>query len=108
MVKSGATALYVTAGDPPALKCVSVLESMGLEIPRDLSVIGWDDLGLPSKSGLQLTSIGYDKIGMGREAVQMLLQLMPRNATACSCGLVVPTRVVEHDTTAAVTPASSA
>lgn len=95
-----ATAVYITAGDSPAARCIDQFTSMGVHIPRDLSLIGWDDIGAKSQSGLTPTSVGYDKQAMGREAAQMLLDLMKRGPEVRSRGLVLPTRVVEHDTTA--------
>lgn len=100
VAKSGATAAYITAGDGPAALCIDTFQAMGLQIPQDLTVIGWDDIGPRSQSGLLPTSVGYDKLAMGREAAQMLLDLMKRGNAVRSRGLVLPTQVVEHDTSA--------
>jgi len=104
VAKSGATAVYITAGDGPAAQCIDTFQSMGLQIPVDLTIIGWDDIGPRSQSGLLPSSVGYDKAAMGREAAQMLLDLMKRENEVRSRGLVLPTRVVEHDTSAIAKP----
>jgi LacI family transcriptional regulator len=99
MVKAQASAVYLTAGDDPAARCIDTLQAMGLHVPSDISVIGWDDIGVTSNSGRRPSSVGYDKHAMGREAAQMLIDLMKRSNEVRSRGMVVPTRVVEHDTT---------
>jgi LacI family transcriptional regulator len=100
VVDHGATAVYVTAGDVPAARCIDIWNKMGVKVPRDLSVIGWDDIGPRSRSGLLPTSVGYDKHQMGREAALMIIDLMRNRGVVSSKGLIVPTRVVEHDTSA--------
>lgn len=98
VLKCGATAVYLTAGDLPATLAIDQWERMGIRIPHDLTVIGWDNIGHRSGSGLVPTSVGYDKRLMGREAAQMILELGSRKSEARSRGLIVRTSVVTHDT----------
>ncbi len=98
-VESNASAVYITAGDEPAARCIDTFAAMGVRIPEHLSVIGWDDIGVTAKTGRRPSSVGYDKYAMGREAALMLMDLMKRGNEVRSRGLVVPTRVNEYDTT---------
>lgn len=46
----------------------------GLAVPRDLSVVGFDDLPLAQRTTPPLTTIRVDRTAIGRRAVQRLLQ----------------------------------
>ncbi len=98
VIKSGATGVYVM-GDMLAVLCMDVWHEMGVSIPKDLSVVGYDDLGLASSTGLVPTSVGFDKEFMGSEAVRILLDLIKKRPRVYNQGLIVETQVVNHDTT---------
>lgn len=60
--------------DIMALGAMSQAKSMGLTIPRDLSLIGFDDIELSRYSDPQLTTIAQPRFNIGREAMLLLLQ----------------------------------
>ena len=62
--------------DMQALGVLRAAREKGLNVPRDLSVVGLDDLYLSSYTDPPLTTIQQPKQEMGRLAVQILLQLL--------------------------------
>ncbi len=74
ILASGATAVF--SGDPAAQKLGNALEKRGLTLGRDISILGVDDMGLFTRSGKRITSMGYDKQIMGQIAGQMMLHLL--------------------------------
>ncbi len=66
--------VIITANDMMAIGVISGAGEAGLQIPRDLSVIGYDDVQYAQCSYPQLTTVWYPKYEMGEEAVNMLVE----------------------------------
>ncbi len=69
------TAIF-TGNDEMALGVFKVARDMGMEIPRDLSVVGYDDLPMASRVWPNLTSVRLPIRDMGRMAAEKLLAPM--------------------------------
>ena len=65
-----------TGNDEMALGVFQVARDLGLEIPRDLSVVGYDDLPMASRVWPNLTSVRLPIRDMGRMAAEKLLAPM--------------------------------
>ena len=64
-------------GDFHALIAVPILEEMGVKVPGEVSVVGFDGLGLEvGGESLGLSSMSYDKRYLGAMAVQTLLEVL--------------------------------
>lgn len=100
IINQGATGVYVAASDGLVVRCLDAWEAMGVKVPGQLSVVGFEDVGPKSRAGLRPTSVGFDKRLMGREAARMMLELIDRRAEVRNRGLIIATRVIRHDTTA--------
>lgn len=72
---SGATAVFA-ASDQVAFGVITGLQSVGLRVPQDVSVFGWDDQELSRFFRPSLTTISEDRERQGREAVRRLLALL--------------------------------
>lgn len=68
----GATAVFA-ASDQLALGVITGLQSMGVDVPRDMSVCGWDDWEIGSYFRPTLTTVSVDRERQGRQAVRRLL-----------------------------------
>ncbi|WP_230986679.1 LacI family DNA-binding transcriptional regulator [Cohnella fermenti] len=71
----GVTAVFATS-DVAAIGLMSGLGERGIAVPRDLSVVGFDDLHLGRFASPPLTTVAQDIGGKGREAVRLLLAQM--------------------------------
>ncbi|RBM12701.1 LacI family DNA-binding transcriptional regulator [Streptomyces sp. PT12] len=72
---SGATAVFA-ASDRVALGVILGLQSVGVQVPRDVSVFGWDDDEVGRYFRPRLTTISVDRERQGRQAVRQLLALL--------------------------------
>ena len=72
----------------------------GIRVPEDLSLIGFDDSFLASRSAPPLTTVAQPLIEMGRLAVRSLLQLMAGEVVGTR-HLKLDTHLVVRDSTAA-------
>lgn len=67
------TAFFV-ANDLMACGTIRALSELGLRIPGDVSVVGFDDIMLSEMFNPPLTTIGQPRLEMGRTAVRLLLE----------------------------------
>ncbi len=92
------TAVFA-ANDVSALTVLRVAHEQGLDVPRDLSVVGFDDVPDASQSIPALTTVRQPMQRLGAEAVTLLLELMGGGAPA-QTHLRLPTALVPRATTA--------
>ncbi|TVY03245.1 LacI family DNA-binding transcriptional regulator [Cohnella terricola] len=71
----GVTAVFC-ASDLMALGAMRTLEKMGLKVPEDMSVIGFDDITISSYCSPKLTTIRQDKYELGYQAAQLLIDML--------------------------------
>ncbi len=69
------TAIFA-CNDVMAVGVISAAAEMGLEVPDDLSIIGFDDIRLASFTNPTLSTIAQPKYELGAAAVTMLLERM--------------------------------
>lgn len=62
--------------DTQAIKIKHVIESLGLRIPDDISIVGFDDMWFSELQELRFTTIAQPKKEIGQAAMQMLLELI--------------------------------
>ena len=60
--------------DLVALGALGALNELGLSVPDQVAVIGFDDLRLASLTTPQLSTLHVDKLDLGRSMVRMLLE----------------------------------
>ncbi len=97
-VAAGVTAIQT--GDALAILLVGALEKLGVRVPDDISVMGFDDRGRPSDSGLQISTITYNKRRLGRMAGRILRRLGQPNRRVAWLAGAVRTRLKPGQTTA--------
>ncbi len=90
----------VFASDYVVVRLAGELSRMGLRVPEDVSLIGFDDRGLETESKLPLTTIGYDKRRMGRMVIRLLQQLVGSRGKIRWLGAAVSTYLVKGQTVA--------
>jgi LacI family transcriptional regulator len=66
------TALFAT-NDEVAIAAMEAVQTLGRRVPKDISVIGFDDIDPSKSTAPPLTTMHVDKIGMGMLAVQLLI-----------------------------------
>jgi LacI family transcriptional regulator len=82
------TAIFA-ASDSIALGAISAAYKLGIKIPRDLSIIGYDNLPIAEMSVPPLTSVAQPLEKMGRVAASMLFSMM-------DTGQKVESRIIQH------------
>jgi LacI family transcriptional regulator len=72
---TGQTAVVV-ANDMMALGVMQEARASGLAVPRDLSIIGFDDIALASLTDPPLTTVRLSRQTLGRHAVDAIVAMM--------------------------------
>ena len=94
------TAIFA-ANDASAIETISVARSLGVHVPGDLSVVGFDNVPESALCEPPLTTVEQAIQQMGYEAVQLLLELV-EDPSAEPSQIVLPTRLVERSSCRAV------
>lgn len=81
------------ANDDMAAGALRVLRARGRDVPRDVGVIGFDDLPAALHTDPQLTTIHQPIEALGREMARMLVALL---AGERPCPIILPARLVER------------
>ncbi|WP_249423858.1 LacI family DNA-binding transcriptional regulator [Nocardioides coralli] len=89
----------VCFSDGFAVQAIRAGESLGLRVPEDLSVVGFDDSPLATSMRPALTTVRQPIAEKGRLAVRALLSLMAEEAPS-EDRVVLPTELVVRDSTA--------
>ncbi len=90
------------ANDLVAVGTIDVLEQAGYLVPRDVSVLGYDNSAVARMAHLSLTSVAQPTRDMGRIAVEALIERIGGRSTQ-RVELVEPTLIARTTTAAAVT-----
>ena len=64
----------VCGNDLMAIGALNALRQGGIEVPRQMSVIGFDDIAACTICAPPLTTIAADRAGIGAAAVAMVLE----------------------------------
>ncbi|MEZ0067360.1 DNA-binding LacI/PurR family transcriptional regulator [Streptacidiphilus sp. MAP12-20] len=97
LIRAGATAL-ICGSDILALGAVRAARRAGLEVPRDFSVIGFDDSAFMNYTDPPLTTLRQPIDAMARAAVQLLVNQIEGNAPTPKELLHEPELVVRGST----------
>ncbi|QKW05059.1 LacI family DNA-binding transcriptional regulator [Streptomyces sp. NA04227] len=99
LLDRGCTAL-VCASDMMALGAVRAARALGLDVPRDVSVVGFDDSPLIAFTDPPLTTIRQPVQAIGQAAVRALLEEIDGTPAPYGEFLFLPELVVRGSTTA--------
>jgi DNA-binding LacI/PurR family transcriptional regulator len=84
--------------DVAALGVMHALEAAGLAVPRDVSLIGYDDIALAGFGHINLTTIHQPRREIGRKSVELLLERIDQGRTKVRRILIKPSLVVRGTT----------
>ncbi|VAW16703.1 Transcriptional regulator, LacI family [hydrothermal vent metagenome] len=83
MLKDRPSAIFC-ANDEMAMGLISTLVNGGLGVPRDISVVGFDDIHFSRTFIPALTTIRQPRAQFGKQAAKILLSILKKNPIAAS------------------------
>lgn len=96
--KGNLTALFCV-NDRMALKVMEQLIKMGIKIPADLSIIGFDDFESSKYAKVPLTTVQQHFDTLGYEAAKLLLEVLTKTQLEAK-KVLLPTNLIIRDSTA--------
>ncbi|MBV8457455.1 MAG: LacI family DNA-binding transcriptional regulator [Acetobacteraceae bacterium] len=100
------TAIFA-ANDLSALGVLAALGEAGLRVPRDISVVGFDDIPAAAQAHPALTTVRQPMEGMGRSAMNTLLAMIA-GLEAAAPRIMLPTELVVRQSTGSLPPRTQA
>lgn len=89
----------VAYNDIVALGLLSRFRARGVDVPGNVSVVGCDDIAIARMSSPSLTTVGLPIEQSGRDAVNVLLELMHRPAGGEPIHRALPVQLMVRDST---------
>lgn len=71
----------ICANDLLALGLIQELMRLGVDVPGDIAVVGYDDIEWAQTGAVPLTTVSQPRALLGRTAVEMLIRLIDRKST---------------------------
>lgn len=82
--------------DYTAIGAIKAIEELGLNIPKDISIIGYDDIDITELLKVPLTTVHYPKFKCGVEATKSIIRMLEKKGSR-SKKIVLETSFVERD-----------
>src|SRR5579859_2198772 len=86
------------ANDLAALGALNAIAEAGLDVPRDLSVVGYDNTALAGLRHVALTTVHQPRFQIGEMAMTAVLRRLQRPTARARHELLQPSLVVRHTT----------
>ncbi|MFN7252655.1 MAG: LacI family DNA-binding transcriptional regulator [Anaerobacillus sp.] len=96
-LKDRPTAVFV-AGDLMALGAISAIKEVGLNVPDDISIVGFDDIEIAKYTTPKLTTVRQDTDLIGENAAKVLLNQINDNNKVYSA-VTVPVELINREST---------
>ena len=91
------TAIFAV-NDLLALGIIDAAENIGLSIPEDISLVGFDDIPYASLPKIRLTTVSQPKDHIGREAIRILLEKIENKNTRVGLQRIVQPELIIRST----------
>lgn len=92
------TAIFCS-NDEMAIGAIRSIKSRGIRVPEDISVVGFDDIRFARYCDPPLTTIAQPKGELGREAMNMMIEILA-NPDVLARKRILPTQLVVRGSTA--------
>ncbi len=98
--RQGFTAVFATA-DLLAAGIMSGLQQAGRMVPRDISIVGFDDINWSRMTMPMLTTVHQDAMQKGRLAAECMIRLLEGEKVS-SHNQILPVRLVQRDSVGSI------
>jgi DNA-binding LacI/PurR family transcriptional regulator len=86
------------ASDVMAIGALSALDRIGVNVPNDVAVVGFDDIDLARLVTPSLTTVRQDKVGLGAAAIEVLTRIL-EHPDSPPLASVLPVELAVRDST---------
>lgn len=91
---------FVCYNDELAVHLLEAVRTLGLQIPQDVSIIGFDDSSLATATEVKLTTLTHPKTDLGTDAAQLLLDMIEnKRVSARETGKIYKPELIIREST---------
>ena len=84
--------------DYAAITVMKTIESLGLKIPQDVSVIGYDNIEISKYLSTSLSTVDAQSREVGIQATEILINSIKEHSTKTECRVIEPQLVIREST----------
>ncbi len=88
-----------TINDTMAIGAMKFLLEKGIEIPKDVSIVGFDNIGQSAQVVPALTTVDVQRREMGYISAGKLIEFIENKSAYYPVRIILPCRIIERDTT---------
>ncbi|MCK5081446.1 MAG: substrate-binding domain-containing protein, partial [Candidatus Omnitrophica bacterium] len=99
-LKNRPTAIFA-ASDVMALEVMDAVRALGIRVPEELSVVGFDNNPLSTTGLVKLTTVSQPLVEMGRLGAESLYQIS-RGKMKLPLKVVLPTKLIKRQSVSTV------
>lgn len=88
----------IAENDLIAVEIIQIAKELGLSIPDDFSIVGFDNIQLAGFVEPKLTTISQDFLQIGRLAAESLIRIIQNPRESFTENVVVPVKLIERQT----------
>lgn len=85
--------------DTMAIGAMKFLLEKGIEIPKDVSIVGFDNIGQSAQVVPALTTVDVQRREMGYISAGKLIEFIENKSAYYSVRIILPCKIIERDTT---------
>lgn len=89
----------VCYNDQLAISLLDTVREIGLRVPEDLSIIGYDDSFLATATEIKLTTIEHPKSGLGEQAANLLIARLEKGTAPPNEEMLYPPKLIVRQST---------
>ncbi|TXK70272.1 GntR family transcriptional regulator [Paenibacillus sp. N3.4] len=67
---------FVCYNDELAIHLLEAVRTTGLQVPQDISIVGFDDSSLATATEVKLTTLSHPKMELGTDAAEILIEMI--------------------------------
>lgn len=97
--KNNLPEILIVGSDDIALGTFKALKSMGIKVPEDIQLIGFDDIKFAQHFEVPLTTIRQDRKTIGETAARTLIDMIEGKHDASNQMIKIPVKLIERETT---------
>ena len=91
---------FLCYNDWVAIQAINICSELGLRVPEDISIVGYDDSYSATEFNPPLTTIKHPRYLMGKEAVKMIAESRKQHIPVIELNKILPTNLVIRNSTA--------
>jgi GntR family transcriptional regulator of arabinose operon len=91
---------FICYNDELAIHLLEAIRTIGLQVPQDISLIGFDDSSLATATEVKLTSLSHPKTELGSDAAEILIDMIEnKRANSSETGKVYKPKLIIREST---------